>query len=761
MGKLNFDVDAYTARLIGRENVSRLESAILELVKNTYDADASCCVLYFEASTNTLYLADNGDGMSTEVIRKHWMTIGNSSKKSKYTSGKGRIQTGAKGIGRFALDRIGDKCTMYTRSANENLEWNIDWSSFKDGTPLTEVTAELDSVSYGFTNFVDSALNSDFKKLIAHRFTGTGTVFKISPVRDNWSESFIKNLKLNLSTLIPQEISSFFTIFFYEENTNTDDAELVLSVAEAICDYKISFSVDGDIVRTAILRNEFDFKAQKDKILSEAGFRREDAAYFSGEAIIEENLFSRLMSSGKKTVQNTIGSFSGVFLFSKLNYMDGDREKYYYKNSKQMSLPWSGIRIYRDNFRVRPYGDPDSSAYDWLLLSNRKAKSPAAPSHPSGKWRVSADQICGTILISRTNIGLPDQANREGFVETEEFKLLKSFLLKIIERFERDRQYVFRTLCSYYDITHPTEKFEAEIAKKAMIAAQHLSDSHSTENNSEKPKYGNDGSTKSLASSVDASKAQAVINKKDEQIKALEDENQLLRVLATIGIVTNTYVHEIRANTNNLELKLTMARESLKYDQDIETALRHLGEADNYLQSFGSWFKVTIESVRKDRRTMKQVNISALLNDLMEAWRNTCSDLQIELNCGDIKFRCFPYEIESIFNNLIANSTAAFKSARQHEQRIQIDVNYDGEYLRISYEDNGPGLSPKYKRNPDLILESMETDKTDADGEVVGTGMGMWIIWKTVDEYKGTIDLSENLSDDTGFHIKLSLKGRG
>lgn len=761
MGKLNFDVDAYTARLIGRENVSRLESAILELVKNTYDADATCCVLYYESSTRTLYLADNGDGMSTDVIRKHWMTIGNSSKKSRYTSNKGRIQTGAKGIGRFALDRIGDKCTMYTRSANENLEWKIDWSSFKDGTPLTAISADLEPVAYDFVGFVDSAVNNDFKKLIADRFMGTGTIFRISPVRDDWHEKLIKDLKSNLSTLIPQEISNLFNIFFYEEHTNTDEAELVMSVAESVCDYKISFSVEDDVVRTAISRNEFDYNALKGKILAEAGFEREDGAYFSGEAIVEESSFIKLMSSRKRAVQNTIGSFSGVFLFSKLNYQDGDREKYYYKNSKQMTLPWNGIRIYRDNFRVRPYGDPDSSAYDWLLLSNRKAKSPASPAHPTGKWRVRADQICGTILISRTNINLPDQANREGFVETGEFKLLKSFLLKIIERFERDRQYVFRKLSSYYDITHPTEQFEAEIAKKAALAANLSAASPAGKASREERKHGNVGTPENQALSVDASKAQAVIDKKEEQIKALEDENQLLRVLATIGIVTNTYVHEIRANTNNLELKLTMARESLEYDRDIRTALKHLDEANNYLQSFGSWFKVTIESIRKDRRKMRRIDVSALLKELMEAWRNTCSGLQIELYCGDIKFKCFPYEIESIINNLIANSTAAFKSARQIEQSIKINVSYDGEYLHINYEDNGPGLSPKYRKNPYLILESMETDKTDTDGEVVGTGMGMWIIWKTVDEYKGTIDLSENSSNDTGFHIKLSLRGRG
>ena len=60
-------------------------------------------------------------------------------------------------------------------------------------------------------------------------------------------------------------------------------------------------------------------------------------------------------------------------------------------------------------------------------------KSPAAPSHPDGKWRVAADQICGTVLISRTNITLPDQANREGFVETPEFSTFT--------RFSDDRNY--------------------------------------------------------------------------------------------------------------------------------------------------------------------------------------------------------------------------------------------------------------------------------------------------------------------------------
>ena len=755
MAKIGFDVDAYTARLIGRENVSRLESAILELVKNTYDADATCCILYYEAETQTLYIADNGFGMSTDVIKKHWMTIGNSSKKRDYVSKKGRVQTGAKGIGRFALDRIGDNCVMHTKSATENLEWSVDWSLFKDGTPLTNISADLVDVTYSFDEFVGSAISNDFKKIIKEKFENTGTIFKISPVRDEWNAKLISKLKNNLSTLVPQEISSIFSIYFFEVNTVIEDAQLIMPDSNSIYDYKISFDIKGDQVRLSIIRNEFDFKASFDTIVEGAGFSEEDKKYFVGTPIEEELSFTKLMSSKKVIITNTIGDFSGMFLFAKIQYQDEDKQKYYYKNDKQVSLPWKGVRIYRDNFRVRPYGDHDTSAYDWLLLANRKAKSPAAPSHQDGKWRVNADQICGTILISRTNITLPDQANREGFVETPEFATLKSFLTKIIQKFEEDRQCVFRKLSKYYDATHPVAQFEKEIHDKAQNKG------------GEQPqdRVADDGNTSALSipaesTHIEASKAQAVIKHKDAQIQSLENELQLLRALGTIGILTNTYVHEIRGNTNNLGLKIVMAKEALEYDEDIPEALRNISEAIAYQESFGSWFKVTIETVRKDRRTMKNVNLRDLIIELKNAWNDTCKDIIIDLDCESVEFRCFTYEIESIINNLIANSTTAFKSSGQKDNRISISISADEEGIVISYRDNGPGLSEKYKSDPDKIMEAMETDKTDLDGEIIGTGMGMWIIGKTVVEYNGNVDLSENARSESGFHAKITLKGR-
>ena len=102
--KIPFNVNASTARLIGRENVAKLDGAILELVKNTYDADAKICLIYYNDINNSLIIADNGTGMSEDTIKNNWMTIGNSTKVENFYSKMGRIQTGAKGIGRFALD---------------------------------------------------------------------------------------------------------------------------------------------------------------------------------------------------------------------------------------------------------------------------------------------------------------------------------------------------------------------------------------------------------------------------------------------------------------------------------------------------------------------------------------------------------------------------------------------------------------------------------------------------------------------------------
>lgn len=129
----------------------------------------------------------------------------------------------------------------------------------------------------------------------------------------------------------------------------------------------------------------------------------------------------------------------------------------------------------------------------------------------------------------------------------------------------------------------------------------------------------------------------------------------------------------------------------------------------------------------------------------------------INSTIDNIAFRCFPYEIESILNNLITNSASSFDATRSIEKNIAIRIESLDGGIMIKYSDSGIGLLGEYKSNPRLILEPFESDKRSANGEIIGTGMGMWIISRIVNEYNGSIDLSENVGQPSGFFITLTL----
>lgn len=765
MSKIPFNVDAYTARLIGRENVSKLNGAVIELVKNTYDADASICVLYYEQSTDDLYIVDNGCGMSQDTIIKHWMTIGRSTKKSKFITEAGRVQTGAKGIGRFALDRIADKCVMFTRTTDSKWIWKVDWDEFAKHSNITEVTADLDETSIEVEEFISKVKNEQVKQIILDNAGRTGTIFKLSLLRDEWGENTIQKIRDDLTTLVPYELRNEFQLYFFDEKNDKEEAE-VLNAADAFYyDYKIGFTAEEDgAVAIKIHRNEFDFRGQFEKIMKEADFSEEDREYFKGKEIEINTSFAELIPKRKDAFSNSIGKFSGVLYFSKVTSTAKDAEKYFYKSLDGRGIKrdfFNGIKIYRDGFRVRPYGEPNSSNYDWLLLAGRKNKSPAAISHKHGKWRVNTDQILGSVLISRLNISLPDQSNREGIVETKEFVLLKEFIINVIQEFENDRQYVFRKLNARYEEINRIAKLQEEINQKAKEVEEEKkrNQKSSAENPEESPVKTDVGSS---VGAIDATKAKEALDYKDDVIKSLEDENRLLRTLATTGIVTNTYVHEIKDITHKLNRKIIMAKEALEFDRDMDKGLKYIQEANVMRDSMNSWFKVTIGSVSRDKRTMKKTNISNLINQGVNSWQDSLKDVKIDLDMQnqEIETRCFPYDIESIISNLIANSIGAFDANFIEEANIYMKVEEKGNEIVIKYSDSGKGLSPAYKKNPERILDPMESDKRNELGEPIGTGMGMWIINKTVLDYNGSIDLSDNIKFDEGFHVTIKLMKR-
>ncbi len=773
---ISFNVDAYTARLIGRENVSKLEGAVLEIVKNAYDADAKVFCLYYCASENCIIMLDNGSGMVEDVLRDHWMTIGNSSKKTAFKTARNRIQTGAKGIGRFAFDRISDRCEMLTISEQGGLEWIVNWDDFDGSKNLSDVKAQLfdsDDTLSGYAH-IHLWTNQGMAKQIEKLDLGnTGTVFRLYGLHDEWNEKNMGRLRNHLENLLPPDVVQDFDIYFFDDTTLVEKAKVVSAHMDSY-DYRIKFMVQEEQLSLCIDRNEFDFGDEEEEVIREAGIGREEIPYFHGESRRLEFSFSEI---GEKV--NLIGNYKGVLYFYKITCPKKEIEKFYYKDCKgrkNLTKEFGGIKIYRDHFRVRPYGEYGDNDFDWLELSARRNRSPAGLGHPKGNWRVGSEQMVGLVDVSRENSNLEDAANRNGIQEGPGFDQLKRVLIAVISEFERDRQGIGRKLAEY---AKKKDKLQTELEEMRWMAEerkrweeeQRKKEQDRTADNQKKA--GDSGKTyQEEAPGVDPQKVINLLSHIDErqeqEKQELEDEMKLLQTLATTGIIANMFMHEIRTLTNNIGQELDSAYEAIKYDEDVQEAFRNIQQAIVFKKHFASWFGVTIESIRKDKRKRKWCNIKEILKEFMETWREILdrNDVQLLFSCdGDISFRCFAFDIENVISNLISNSLVSFERENVEvlsEKSIRITIEKREEGFIVYYEDTGWGLTPKYRKRPELILEAFESDRgipgerKDEDG----TGMGMWIVNRTVMEYNGEIDLSDNTMQSIGFKANISFGGK-
>lgn len=525
---LPFNVSARTARLIGRENVATSEGAIIELVKNTYDADSDFCIIKFEIpyvrapevitklelnefsvlfarkieeikkyyyinnvgdyvlhsekyrkeekkvdsiflSVANIYIIDAGEGMNVETIKNHWMTIGTDNKFDNYiTESKKRTKSGAKGIGRFALDRLGEVCQMWTKKhSSHKVLWTVDWETFEQtNKTISEINATIeiienneiilsDFLSVNEFNLCKKELESRKKKVFISDELNNGTVIKISYLRDSWDSRTLKRLKEGLEKLVPPVEDDSFQIFFF--NNLSDELNGLLR--PEYCDnydYKLDASIKSNLVNISITRNEFDVsKIPSEFYTNNQSYKEfEDGNKIFRETLSLGNLMPGSSENGSLTLAD-VGDFTFTLYFMKKNHNSVDGEKYFYnsvnyKERNQWLEHNSGIKIFRDHFRVRPYGEEKNSSWDWLGLGNRVALDPSQVSR-KGKWKVSPQNISGVINISRVNNPLlADKSNREGLHENQAFSYFKLLIIALIKKFEDDRSTLFSEFDAFY-----------------------------------------------------------------------------------------------------------------------------------------------------------------------------------------------------------------------------------------------------------------------------------------------------------------------
>ncbi len=827
MSKIPFTVSARTARLIGRENVANAEGAIIELVKNTYDADATVCILVFDyvykdipqilpkeeynylkskfpniqdyymlsddnryiikrnvlnnnqlveifKQYRLLYIIDNGEGMTDEIIKEHWMTIGTDFKQQNIFSQKGRIRSGSKGIGRFALDRLGAKSEMITKPKEKDIifKWLVNWDEFESfGAKINDITADLSIISNkNYGNLIeDLILNKTILNIVKKNITSNGTTLVIKSLRDIWKDNDIANLFSSLEILTPPNNEQKFRIYLFDtksikkygqvENAEYDDY-----------DYKVETQFDNDKknVQITINRNEIN-----NDLLDKDIFKYPEMKKYP----FDKDTFEKGTFSYNKTVYellpglkdipniedkiNKLGEFKFTFYFLK-NTIGGkeDQEKYFYKefNSSQRNkwfAKFGGIRIFRDEFRVRPFGEIDSSAYDWLFLGERQGKSPAAVSR-KGQWKVRPNQVAGTVKISRLlNKTLEDKSSREGLQENEFFSLFKNILIAIIKEFENDRS----TIAYYLDKLYKEKKeFEEEKRRAEQIIQKE----------SKQGKKSNESKTKEeLSEELETFKKG--FKKQQADLEEKNEELMRLRALASTGIVVTSFSHEFERISNKLHTRTVNLRNSLKKILDnkiVEKVEKHhnpfyqIDKIEKQDEQIKHWIDFSLAKIRKDRRKRKKENIADYFKQFKQTWEPIVHEKGIVININDnnlnISRRLFVMDFDTIFENLLVNSIESFNQPNGTGKReIDIEIKDGKEYFEIIYKDSGKGLIDEYKKNPYKIFNLEETSKRDNTGKEIGSGMGMWLVKSIVEEYDGRISFLKNYK---GFGIIIKIK---
>ena len=749
------------------ENFANAEGAIVELVKNAYDADAEVCVVVADIQESRvdsrIYIIDNGSGMTEETILRHWMTIGTDDKLvNAKTEVKRRIKSGAKGIGRFALNRLGSKAEMITFSTmpdKHGYRWAVDWSKFDNAETLSEITASVDEFNMEEANnwfeehglaklpIADELHFSDFQ----------GTVLCVSNLKDLWTDEGLDSLLNNMEMLIPEHMQSLFTLYLYKLQDLSWSGK-VNPAEYTDFDYKVSASFDGkkqiDII---IERNELNIslletkysKVFERKAMQKSPYKLED---FQKKVI--EKVISVSDWVAPELLSN-VGGFSFTFFFIK-NTNSDDRErdgakKYPYNQidgakRKNWLTKFGGVRIFRDEFRVRPYGE---NGNDWLELGSRQAKSPGGVGQKMGGYRIRPTQISGVVNISRlTNTAFEDKSSREGIQENDEFQVFKNLLLQIIAAFEEDRNYIMYNLSEQYKEDHPITNKAKDIARAALSEGEEEQQSEDAKN------------LRTLAESYQSLEV---------ELDAKDEELAMLRGLASMGISMATYTHELRSVMLRLLPRNNLLRDILSKYLPVEqfanmrfnNPYKELDTMKDEDEKLYNWLLYSLHSIQRSKRDLKQINLEEYFNGFIKAWEPSLlkKNISIKLEMSGMegaKINAIEMDLDSVYNNFVANSINAFLRSPELNKEIDVRIVNDHGYAVIDFVDNGCGLASEYKNNPEIIFNAFETSIVDSKNNKIGTGMGLFIAKGVIDKFKdSTITL---LPVDKGFGIRTILK---
>ncbi|EJV0337472.1 ATP-binding protein, partial [Campylobacter jejuni] len=565
----------------GEDLIKNPYAAVVELIKNSYDADSEIVIVSIELTNEYVYdkkqkflkftIEDDGEGMSLETIKNTWMVPATSYKVNKqYSSKKKRVVQGKKGIGRYASAILGDFLRITTTDLNGMTSIiEIDWKQFDDGKFLDEINIPYEC---NRTNLKSGTKIEIYSSIEVYY----DEIKQQYQDKINWNKDQNKLLFKELRKLLVPTNKSNETFEIIFLNNGLD---------------KLDIDDKNEKIEPFPLLDFYEYRI-KGKISSNG----------KGLLFYENKNFENSNEKIELDLRNTCGNIEVDLMVFDLdpdviqnlvNKQKDKEEKQLGKSEfKALIKQYSGVGIYRNLFRIRPYGDYD---FDWLGLNARRVNSPT--------MSISTNQIAGFVSIESENkSNLIEKSDREGLKENENYDNLKKILLEVLSEVEK-RRYEFRkntkrgrvVANNIKDTIRDVFSFDDVNNKISVILHKANIDAH-------------------IIEKVQFELKQEEI-KKNNGLKNIEEVLAMYEAHAALGKLVLYVLHEGRKPMQIIGLKLNNLKKSLQRfiktkDESIEQDIKKYNEDSlSQLEKLSNLFKRLdpLMITRSSRR--KEVNL--------------------------------------------------------------------------------------------------------------------------------------------------------
>lgn len=696
----NWEFDVNTFKLIGSELISDKFTAVIELVKNSYDANATeVKINFFDAYdplNGTIIIQDNGIGMSKDDITQKWMRIGTNSKRVREYSQApfNRILLGEKGIGRFAIEKIASNVILESRQKNDNIihSLEIDWNEYErlnksDNPPL------LTDINNKYTAKYNSAhLNTE------------GTVLTFKYLKESWTTTDISRLRRELAKLVSPLQEKYnptaFKIYVKETENN-----LLLDVSE----YE---EVRNDSLSYASKVYQIDFNEDVQKELR-----------FNDETKRMESIEKPQYKFGPIKMH--------IYFFNK------DAKTKFRRDFKRRDLAIDGFKIYRDSVLATPFIEIASSEdgvdkyRDILGIDKRRW------SNFFGK--ISSHDFIGLIEISKKcNPGIKDLTNRQDFEDTDEYKEFKQFIIHQLKQIEKELEEEKIEERKKRQIKLDSAIEEIKNVKKSLLSLSEIAPDNVKEQI--KPMF---LALKEVSQTIrDGSKEikdlKSNLHKQEEVYFSLmslqeyaADMAHMVRNSLDAIIGDANYLKEELFGNKLYEEAFYIHTEMLTLYEDVDYMLKYAESGDELIEFDVATLIIKAFNVHKKK--FEKNNISYETPNL-EIFRIIHNETMLR----------------DVFNNLISNSIRALNKMEDIKRIIRCtSYKEDSKYI-ILFSDNGIGVEESIKST--IFDRYVTTNK-----ESGGSGLGLYVVRNNLKTFHGTIDLIDSEFKDKGCTFKITI----